>query len=98
MLEANGIPDRIYLPSRKFNRAIGIYARRHFDPWGQQLSSEEWERRKHEWLPVPADKEYLRSIQAVPVFKPGLFANYIAPPPRGINRQPLDFEYVRTEA
>ena len=33
-----------------------------------------------------------------PVYKPGQFANYIAPPPRGINRQPLDFEYVRTEA
>ena len=23
--------------------------------------------------------------------------NYIAPPQRGINRQPIDFEYVRTE-
>ena len=46
----------------------------------------------------PADKEYLRSIQAMPVYKPGQFANYIAPPQRGINRQPLDFEYVRTEA
>ena len=29
---------------------------------------------------------------------PGQFANYIAPPPRGINRQPIDFEYVRTDA
>jgi len=35
---------------------------------------------------------------AKPVFEPGQFANYIAPPPRGINRQPIDFEYVRTEA
>jgi benzoyl-CoA 2,3-dioxygenase component B len=32
-----------------------------------------------------------------PVFEPGRFANYIAPPQRGINRQPVDFEYVRTE-
>jgi benzoyl-CoA 2,3-epoxidase subunit B len=38
------------------------------------------------------------SIQATPVYEPGKFANYIAPPQRGINRQPIDFEYVRTEA
>ena len=44
------------------------------------------------------DKAYLHSIQAEPVYKPGQFANYIAPPARGINRMPIDFEYVRTEA
>ena len=33
-----------------------------------------------------------------PVYEPGKFANYIAPPVRGINRQPVNFEYVRTEA
>ena len=32
-----------------------------------------------------------------PVYEPGKFANYIAPPLRGINRMPIDFEYVRTE-
>ncbi len=74
------------------------YAGRHFDPSGQPMSAEEWERRKSEWLPTTADKDYLRSIQAIPVYKPGQFANYIAPPPRGINRLPIDFEYVRTEA
>ena len=55
-------------------------------------------RRKHEWLPSPADREYLLSIMATPVYEPGKFANYIAPPLRGINRQPINFEYVRTEA
>jgi benzoyl-CoA 2,3-dioxygenase component B len=97
VLEAHGISDRIYLPSRKFNRKVGIFAGRHFDPLGHPLTAEEWERRKYEWLPSPADKEYLRSLQVTPVFKPGQFANYIAPPQRGINRQPIDFEYVRTE-
>ena len=29
--------------------------------------------------------------------QPGQFADYIAPPQRGINRQLIDFEYVRTE-
>ncbi len=41
--------------------------------------------------------EYLLSIMAEPVYEPGKFANYIAPPRRGINQQPIDFEYVRTE-
>jgi len=27
--------------------------------------------------------------------QPGQFANWIAPPPRGVNMQPIDFEYVR---
>jgi benzoyl-CoA 2,3-dioxygenase component B len=29
------------------------------------------------------------------VVEPGRFANWIAPPPRGVNNQPLDFSYVR---
>ena len=32
------------------------------------------------------------------VYEPGKFANYIAPPAKGINRLPVDFEYVRAEA
>ena len=34
---------------------------------------------------------------ATPVYEPGKFANYISPPIRGINRQHVNFEYVRTE-
>ena len=41
---------------------------------------------------------YLKSLQATPVFERGKFANYIAPPLRGVNQRPIDFEYVRTEA
>ena len=89
--------ERITLPSRRFHRKVGVYAGKHFDPFGNQLSNEDWERRKYEWLPSPDDKRYLHSIQATPVYQPGQFANYIAPPQRGINRQPIDFEYVRTE-
>ena len=35
---------------------------------------------------------------AEPVYEPGTFANYIAPPQRGIKGAPLNFAYVRTEA
>ena len=98
MLEAHGLSERITLPSRRFNRRVGIYAGQHFDPLGERLTDEEWERRKGEWLPTADDKKFLHNLQATPVYKPGQFANYIAPPARGINRQPIDFEYVRTEA
>jgi benzoyl-CoA 2,3-dioxygenase component B len=97
ILEQHGLSDRLRLPDRKFNRHIGQFRGFHFDPYGQPLSADEWERRKHEWLPSPADKAYLLSIQNEPVYEPGKFANYIAPPRRGINGQPINFEYVRTE-
>jgi benzoyl-CoA 2,3-epoxidase subunit B len=97
ILERNGIANRLQLPDRKFNRQIGMYAGFHFDPKGVPLSSEEWDRRKHEWLPSAADSAFLLSIMAEAVYEPGRFANYIAPPRRGINRMPIDFEYVRTE-
>jgi len=53
--------------------------------------------RKAEWLQTDADREYLLSLIAGPVYQPGAFANNIAPPRRGINRQPINVEYVRTE-
>lgn len=98
LLERDGFSDRLYLPDRKFNREIGMFRGRHFDPWGAPLSDEEWGRRRDEWLPTAADKAYLLSIMAEPVYQRGRFANYIAPPVKGINQQPIDFEYVRTEA
>ena len=43
-----------------------------------------------------ADHAYVRSLMAHPVTEPGTFANWIAPPARGINAQPADFAYVRS--
>jgi benzoyl-CoA 2,3-dioxygenase component B len=97
ILERHGIPDRLRLPDRKFNREIGMFSNAHFDPSGTRLSEDEWERRKFEWLPSQRDRDYLLSIMAEPIYEPGLYANYIAPPARGVNRQAVDFEYVRTE-
>ena len=97
ILERHGFSDRLRLPDRKFHRGIGQFRGLHFDPYGQPVPAEQWERRKHEWLPSPADKAYLLSIQNEPVCEPGTFANYIAPPRRGINNLPINFEYVRTE-
>jgi benzoyl-CoA 2,3-dioxygenase component B len=98
ILDRHGLSDRLRLPDRKFNRGIGQFSQLHFDPGGRLLSDEEWKRRKHEWLPVPADREYLLAIMNAPVYEAGVFANYIAPPARGIKGRPVNFEYVRTEA
>ena len=98
ILEQYGFSDRLHLPDRKFGRGIGIFSGFYFDPKGNPVSAKEWERCKNDWLPAQADKDYLKSIMVEPVYKPGVFANYIAPPRRGINRMPIDYEYVRTEA
>jgi len=97
ILEQYGMSDRLRLPDRKFHRGIGMYSGFHFDPNGVPISKEQWAARMYDWLPSAADTEYLLSIMDKPVFEPGKFANYIAPPRRGINQLPLDFQYVRTE-
>jgi len=96
-IEKYGISDRLRLPDRKFNRGIGQFAGTRFDPDGRQVTEDEWTRRRHEWLPTPADKQFLLSIMNAPIYEPGVFANYIVPPARGIKGTPIDFEYVRTE-
>lgn len=94
ILEKHGIDARLRLPHRRFNRNIGSFAGSHFDIDGNPMSSEEWEARKDEWLPSEADRAYVTSLM-VSVTEPGKFANWIAPPPKGINGKPLDFDYVR---
>jgi benzoyl-CoA 2,3-dioxygenase component B len=97
IMERYGLSDRLVLPNRKFNRGIGQFAGTHFDPTGRQISDEEWTRRKYEWLPHASDKQFLLSIMNASLFEAGRFANYIAPPARGIKGRPVNFEYVRTE-
>ena len=41
------------------------------------------------------DRAYVTSLMGPAVIEPGKFANWIAPPQRGINNQPANFEYVR---
>jgi benzoyl-CoA 2,3-dioxygenase component B len=90
----NGIDFTIKLPSRRFNRMMGIYRGHHFDPAGNLLSKEEWERRRYEWLPSASDKAWVRQLQE-PVLELGKMAHWIAKPERGIKGLPVDYEYVR---
>jgi benzoyl-CoA 2,3-dioxygenase component B len=93
-LEATGSPNRLTLPSRRFHRHQGIYADHHFNPKGELITAEQWEANKARWVLTPEDNAYLLSIMK-PVYEPGKFANWIAAPTRGIDGQPLEFEYVK---
>ena len=94
LLEEEGSPTRLTLPSRRFHRHQGIYADHHFDPEGNLISAEQWEANKDRWILVPEDNAYLLSIMK-PCYEPGKFANWIAPPRKGIEGRPIEFEYVK---
>lgn len=89
-----GINFTFTLPHKGFHRAIGLFSDRHVSPDGHLLSEAEWTRRHLDWLPSEADRLYVHSLMGR-CLEPGRFANWIAPPGRGINNQPVDFEYVR---
>ena len=89
-----GVNAQVYLPSTRFHRHVGEFAGHTFDVEGNLISSEEFERRRDEWLPTFADREYVRSLMHA-VTEPGKIANWIAPPKAGIKGKPFDFEYVR---
>jgi benzoyl-CoA 2,3-dioxygenase component B len=89
-----GIDRTLTLPDKRFNRKMGIYAGHHFDLRGNPISSQEFERRRGEWLPTESDRAWVRQLMQ-PVLERGKMANWIAAPLRGINDKPIDFEYVR---
>jgi len=93
-LEEAGSPTRLTLPSRRFHRHQGIYADHRFDPQGNLIDGNRFEANQKNWLLTSADNDYLLSIMK-PVYEPGKFANWIAPPNKGIEGRPTDFEYVR---
>ena len=92
--ERYNVDWRVTLPNRRFNRSVGLYAGSHFDLEGNPISEEEWERNAAQWLPTPEDKAYVKSLMK-PCLEPGKMAGWIAPPAKGINSQPSEFEYVR---
>jgi benzoyl-CoA 2,3-dioxygenase component B len=92
-----GVDFELKIPSRRFNRSMGMYNTLSFTPEGELISKNEFEAKKHLWLPTLEDRAYVRSLM-VPVREPGKFANWIAPPKQGVDGKPVDFEYVRFEA
>jgi benzoyl-CoA 2,3-dioxygenase component B len=99
VLEKAGRSERLYLPHRRFNRRVGEYATLEFgevrfNPQGELISEHEWTQSHQEWLPSQADLDFVKSLMH-PVTEPGKIAAWIAPPKKGINGQPFEFEYVK---
>jgi len=94
VLEKAGLAARLVVPHKAFNRKIGALAGIKMSPEGRVVSDEEWKAKESEWLPSPADFAFVASLMH-PVLEPGKYAAWIAPPAVGINKQPIDFEYVR---
>lgn len=93
LLQKAGIPFELRLPSVRFRRSIGSWAGVHADPSGRLISAEEWRRRQEEWLPSEADRAFVHSLMQQ-VVQPGKMAAWIAPPDRGINSMPVEYQYV----
>jgi benzoyl-CoA 2,3-dioxygenase component B len=94
IVRKTGVDFEFRLPHRRFNRSIGVYAGHRFDLDGNPISEEEWNASVEGWLPTREERDYVSSLM-VPCYEPGKFAGWIAPPARGINSQPVEFEYVK---
>ena len=88
-----GFAFELGLPSPRFRRSIGAWGGRSVDPSGQPIAASEWQRRQGEWLPSESDRAFVRSLMHK-VVEPGKMASWIAPPDRGINNLPVEYEYV----
>ena len=94
VIEKAGLSFRLTLPHKAFNRHIGTFAGIRVSPDGRAVSEAEWALNVNDWLATEADRAYVASLMGR-VVETGKYANWIAPPAIGINKQPVDFEYIR---
>src|SRR5205085_1397122 len=70
VIERTGVPFRLVLPHVAFHRAIGEFKGVDASPTGELLDAARWEREKDNWLPSPADGDFIASLMR-PVYEPG---------------------------
>jgi benzoyl-CoA 2,3-dioxygenase component B len=90
-----GADFQLTLPSRRWHRHIGEYAGQAFSYDGTPTDDDDAHQRDTTLrLPSEDDLRYVASLM-VPVVEPDKMANWVAPPTKGINGNPWQFEYVR---
>jgi len=94
IIEKSGIKFEMKLPHEAFNRHIGVFSEKPFDPSGKLLSGEAYDLGVKDWLPTRADGDFIQSLMK-PCNEVGQYASWIAPPKVGIDNKPGDFEYVK---
>lgn len=92
--ERHGVGFRFSLPHRRFNRRIGMFSEARFDPSGKLIDEATWNANVAAWLPTEAERAYVQSLM-VPCVERGKIAGWIAPPAKGIDGKPFEYEYVR---
>ena len=90
-----GVDFELKLPSTRFRRSVGAWAGVPTDPQGQPISAGRV-RREEGRLAADARRTsaFVKSLMQR-VTEPGKMAAWIAPPDRGINAQPVEYEYVK---
>ncbi|MGD9862679.1 MAG: benzoyl-CoA 2,3-epoxidase subunit BoxB [Pseudodonghicola sp.] len=94
IIEKSGVQFEMKLPHEAFNRKIGVFAEKLFDPEGKLVSGADYDAGIKDWLPTHADGDFIQSLMK-PVTEPGQYASWIAAPKVGIDNKPGDFEYVK---
>jgi len=94
VLKEYGIEKQLCLPHYAFNRRIGVFADHWVAPDGSPLNEDAWWKGRDDWLPTQDDQVFVASLMQ-PCTEPGKVSSWIAPPQRGINGRPTDYEYVR---
>ena len=79
-IKRSGISYEVSLPDKKYNRRVGQYANAYID---------------NSLLPTEQEKAYVASLMIPTQRAVGEYAQWIAPPAKGINNSPVAFEYVR---
>jgi benzoyl-CoA 2,3-dioxygenase component B len=95
-IERGGHALRLTLPASSFRRSIGVWAGQPVAPDGKMISKEDYEKQLFGWIPSPADRAFVHSLMQR-VAEPGKMAGWIAPPERGINNLPVEYEYVKLQ-
>src|SRR5258707_4996053 len=93
-IERAGFDLRLTLPSARFRSSIGAWAGLPVDPQGRLISKELFGKSLEDWIPSEADRAFVHSLMKR-VAQPGKIASWIAPPERGINNLPVEYEYVK---
>ncbi|MBT3245635.1 MAG: benzoyl-CoA 2,3-epoxidase subunit BoxB [Actinobacteria bacterium] len=94
ILDEHDIDTELALPHMGFNREVGAFSSAHITPDGTIVGTPEWAQRSNDWLPSKGERAHVSSLMS-PQVEPGQMADWIAPPSRGINTRPVDYEYVR---
>jgi benzoyl-CoA 2,3-dioxygenase component B len=94
VIEKAGLPYRLSLPHKAFNRRIGSLAGIHVSPDGSIVATDRWSSRLGDWIPTDEDRAFVASLMKR-VVEPGQYAGWIAPPRVPVDDRPMDFEYVR---